>query len=346
MPKFLAPHKSGPHRHAATTLYRALLRSTTSSPLAAPARTALTTLIKHRFRHNRHNASYRLLGPLFEHAYGVLDRLDLSRAGTEEAREEARTWLDGYLDKGENRNLLERIRVEGSEAWVAARGEEEERKRREAPRFERPGEGVWRRPLPLERLRARGEDADGGGEQGGEGKGEGRPRRKIPVLYSANKIPVLRFTKPQPRGLSLYLNSRIEQRQRRIDRAAGLGEMVALARLEDSWDEMMGEEHGVGIGEEQESGKVEEEEGDTWAGPYQRALEEVKGLLEQEAQKNIKRAKRYVALIDKEKACKEQERKDRVMERNRRALERKARKWNAEGVYDENQGRHLSRDAQ
>lgn len=282
----------------------------------------------------------------------MLDRLDLCRAGTEEAREEARTWLDGYLDKRENRNLLERIRVERSEAWVAARGEEEERKRREAPRFERPGEGVWRRPLPLERLRARGGDVDGGGEQGGrgeqgdEGRGEGRPRRKIPVLYSANKIPVLRFTKPQPRGLSLYLNSRIEQRQRRIDRAAGLGEMVAFARLEDSWDEMMGEEYGIGFGEEQESGKVQEEEGGTWAGPYQRALEEVKGLLEQEAQKNIKRAKRYVELIDKEKACKEQERKDRVMERNRRALERKARKWKAEGLYDENRGRHLSRDAQ
>ncbi|KAF4556965.1 Hypothetical protein D9617_1g088470 [Elsinoe fawcettii] len=351
MPKFLVPHKHGPHRIAAISLYRALLRSTSLSPISSPQQDDLKTLIRSRFKRNRLNASHRLLGPLFNHAYSVLDALDLSRSQHVATREGAVKMLGRYLGQKRNRTLLERMRYEAGEECKGLQEKERERKRREAPVFEDRGR-IWRRPLAFSELTAQGsvEMSEGGskgttekGAVGARGQDDqvntGKrevmkriPRRHIPVLFSANKIPVLRFTKPQPRSLSLFLQSRIEQRQRRNDRAIALSHVLRVAEGEDLWDQILEAEHGV---TDEVHGKTVLEHG--WAGPARGALQEVYDYLETEKSKNAARAKKYVALIDKEKALRQKERQEKVAARNSEVWDRKVERWKAQGVYDEKQ---------
>ncbi|PNS19910.1 Acetolactate synthase small subunit, mitochondrial [Sphaceloma murrayae] len=386
---------------SAKALYRALLRSAASSPLPSQDATSLRELVQYRFRRNRYNASTTKLKGLFDDGYRVLDQLDLSRAsrsrahdgavplerydsaigqdgggqapentsdpgarGVIDAEADATAWLASYVREERNARLLQKIRFERSDEGRRRNEAEAERRRREAPRFDRPGEAVWRRPLRVDQLRHRtrpGGDVEGSsggvvalpGETGGrvptEDAGDTeqesgkltdvftRPRRKVPVLFSAQRIPVLRFTKPQPKSLSLFLISRIEQRQRRIDRAAGIANMIAIARGEDLWDSILEEDHGVPPDdhESEQTTSLWRSGEQTWAYPHEEALEQVKDYLELEAKKIAARVRMYVDIVDREKELKEQERKERVMERNRRAFERKTERWKAEGVYVE-----------
>ena len=148
-------------------------------------------------------------------------------------------------------------------------------------------------------------------------------KRKVPVLVSANKIPFLRFGKPQPETLSRYFKSRVVQRQRRMDRRERLEELLGVARAEDAWDGLvrrLGVRDGDGGGGK---GKGRLGMEGSWGVEVEGALREVKGLMEREGEKNRRMAEVMVGIVDGERALAEKERKERVRVRN---MERRKRK--------------------
>lgn len=145
-------------------------------------------------------------------------------------------------------------------------------------------------------------------------------KRRVPVLISANKIPVLRLTKPQPASLSHYIKSRIVDRQKRQDRKASLEDQLQLARWEDDWDDILSQK-----GVRQPKSKQE----GTWSREVFLLLKETLKKIEEEGRKNREMAERMVKIVDREKELAEIERKARRREKNE---ERRRRKAERDGV--------------
>jgi hypothetical protein len=127
-------------------------------------------------------------------------------------------------------------------------------------------------------------------------------KRHIPVLFSANNIPILRIKKPQPENLSGFIKNRITQRQRRHDRRHWLMEQIEFAKYEDLWDEIVESEVGAG-------GEVWEEP--TWAEEFEIAKGEVDYYIRQEGRKNAAMAAKMQGIVDRETEMFEREKAER-----------------------------------
>lgn len=67
--------------------------------------------------------------------------------------------------------------------------------------------------------------------------------RKVPILASANGIPFLRLTKPQPAALSRVLRQKLARRNLRFHDKIELGNYwLPLAKQEDEWDALLTEQ--------------------------------------------------------------------------------------------------------
>lgn len=65
-------------------------------------------------------------------------------------------------------------------------------------------------------------------------------QRQVPRIASANGIPFLRLTKPQPAALSRVLRQKLARRVERFHRRVELQNYwLPLARQEDEWDELI-----------------------------------------------------------------------------------------------------------
>ena len=173
MPSFLIPRHVTAHRLAATALYRSLLHQ--CRRLAPIHGDELQNIVRNRFKQTQHVHSYRRLRLAFQAGYEAIDYLDAAVAGDEESAR--------YL-----RELVGR-----APGKVRKAAEPRPRQQRVTSTTNAPGQGALERelasrPRPLEELSG---------------------KRKVPVLYSANKITILRFTKPQPNSLSSYIENRI-----------------------------------------------------------------------------------------------------------------------------------------
>jgi len=64
--------------------------------------------------------------------------------------------------------------------------------------------------------------------------------RHVPIMASANGVPFLRVTKPQPPALSWILNHRIDQKTAIFDLKIELGNWwLPMAKQEDEWDALV-----------------------------------------------------------------------------------------------------------
>lgn len=64
--------------------------------------------------------------------------------------------------------------------------------------------------------------------------------RKVPIIASANGIPFLRLTKPQPPALSRVLRQKLERRITRFHKKVELTNYwLPIASHEDEWDVLM-----------------------------------------------------------------------------------------------------------
>ncbi|KAK3698451.1 hypothetical protein LTR37_016922 [Vermiconidia calcicola] len=292
-PTHLVPRKSGAHRLAAIALYRALLTQSRAAPLAANQRNELQNLVRNRFKRSQHVHSIRRLKVSFEAGYEGLDCLDAAVAGEGESI--------AYLAQ-----LLEKA---PSQAKAAPPSPKKVVKTEKNGEPMTPKISLFDRPLPLSQLSG---------------------KRHVPVLFSANHIPVLRLEKPQPESLSRKIRQRIERRQKWHDQRHRLEDEREIARREDEWDRLVGEEYDIGESNDSVSmvdamragalgGSVEPK----WTDAVDEGLEAVQGKLREERERNRVVAEKMQAVVDRERELFEREKLERKEEKVRERLERK-----------------------
>ncbi|GAM83555.1 hypothetical protein ANO11243_015430 [Dothideomycetidae sp. 11243] len=269
-------------------------RSPAPSPLTQDAHLSIKALIQHRFRRNVTCQSKALLQRAFTSGWRVLDALEDATTGSAAGA----AYLSAMLAEPRTQSYLNRIRAEEA----APRAQKPSPR---APIFAHPDEGLRERPRKLEDLKPR--------------EGTGQARRTVPVLFSANKIPVLRLDKPQPPALSTYIESLIALRARRWLRVEDYEVLIETGAREDDWDEIL-----------HQGSNVQKRKG-SWSEAGLMARDEVMAALDRRDELSSQRAKWYIRIVDEETALKEKERKDRVMERNKKAFERKKVRYQAAG---------------
>ncbi|KAH7080316.1 hypothetical protein BKA63DRAFT_407758 [Paraphoma chrysanthemicola] len=204
MPRFLPPIKSTQHRVAAIALYRALLSRCSSAPLTDDERVPLRNAIRNKFRRNRKLSSPYLLGLSFKAGYEALD----------------------YLDEVSNGNSTSAGMLSQLIAGLS----------HSLTRTPRP-RTVSQPSIPKERLASLPpERAVLNVRPYAQTSGP----RHVPMIASANGVPFLRLTKPQPPALSRMLRQRLETKQRMFDTKVMLANWwLPVAKQEDDWDALL-----------------------------------------------------------------------------------------------------------
>jgi len=290
MPRHLLPRNSGAHRIAAIALYCALLTQCRAlSAVQQRQRDELQNIVRNRFKQARYEQSVKRLRIHFEAGYEAIDHLDAAVAGDEGSR--------GYIVE-----LLDRApeRVKQAPPVVLPkklqRGVEKRQKREDREKGQPMQKlSLFDRPLPLEKLSG---------------------RRHVPVLFSAQKIPVLRLTKPQPENLSGYLAHRQRVRQKRHDTRHRLDDELEIARSEDRWDSLVAAELPEG----------ERTVEPAWSAAVSLAKKELGEKLEQEKRKNREMGVKMQGVVDRERELSEKEKGERRRAKRERWLA-KLKEW-------------------
>ncbi|EUC50174.1 hypothetical protein COCMIDRAFT_82785 [Bipolaris oryzae ATCC 44560] len=206
MPRFLEPKKSTQHRVAAIALYRALLLRCSSAPLPDDDRVSLRNAVRNKFRRNRKIQSPYQLGLSFKAGYETLDHLDASTAGD-----------------AASTSILTRMVAQLPRALIRAppvrRTEDESSKE--------PKERLACLPPEKAVLNVRPYAKTSG-------------PRHVPIMSSANGIPFLRLTKPQPPALSRVLRQRLQRKIQLFDTKVLLSNWwLPMCQQEDEWDTLI-----------------------------------------------------------------------------------------------------------
>ncbi|KAK2755930.1 E2 ubiquitin-conjugating protein mms2 [Arachnomyces sp. PD_36] len=127
-------------------------------------------------------------------------------------------------------------------------------------------------------------------------------RRRVPVLVSARGVPFLRIKKPQPRSLSRAINSKLDRRFKRVQTRERLEGELDMARLEDKWDEMVGETVT-----------------DSWSVPILESIREVDQKIKIGDEKNGQLARKMWGVVLKERELAEKEKQERLELKKQRA---------------------------
>ncbi|KAH9865550.1 hypothetical protein J1614_009135 [Plenodomus biglobosus] len=253
MPRFLRPKQSTEHRVAAFALYRALLSRCSSTPLPDDDRTSLRNAIRNKFRKNRKVESPYQLGLSFKAGYEVLDHMDASVTGD-----------------AASQSLLQRMISRIPPAL----------KRKPQPRRistpEPPKERLATLPPERAVLNVRPYAKTSG-------------PRHVPILASANGVPFLRFTKPQPPALSRILRQRLQRKIDLFDMKVLLANWwLPLCKQEDMWDTLI-------------NAQLKEPADNTrWADAVRLAEQENMEAHHKDLQKDIDVTKKMQKIIDKE----------------------------------------------
>ena len=280
MPTLVLPWHNTPHRLAVFALYRALLSQSRRLPSTSPEqRDALQNIVRNRFKQSQHSPSHTRLKVSFEAGYEAIDRLDAAVGGDEGSQ-------NYILD------LLERTPAKVKEPKPAPPLSRKKRRTdavdHEGRNTEKPRLSLFDRPIPLEKLSG---------------------KRHVPVLFSANRIPVLRIKKPQPASLSRFIRQRIEQRQEWHDRRHRLTGERHIACCEDEWDSLMSEATGTTLEGPMLAGEDGEEP--DWEDAIIDASADVQEKLNAESAKYKVMAEKMQAVVDREQALYDQEKKER-----------------------------------
>lgn len=281
MPKHIIPWRNTPHRVAAIALYRALLsQSQLLTSATNEQRHALQNIIRNRFKQSQYVQSPRLLKVSFEAGYEAVDYLDAAIGGDDDSR----AYILDLLERSPARVKQPKPTplVSNKKKVSSPAGPQD------GEAIERPRTKLFDRPLPLEKLSG---------------------RRHVPVLFSANHIPVLRIKKPQPESLSRYIYQRIAQRQKWHDRRNMLMEDLNIARLEDQWDELIS----YNARALKDSILYGDSESETqWQHAIREAALDVDEKIKAESVKYKVMAEKMQAVVDREQALYDEEKRART----------------------------------
>ena len=137
-------------------------------------------------------------------------------------------------------------------------------------------------------------------------------KRHVPKLVNANRVPILRFKKPQSPFLSRIIRDTVKTREARLSLCVKLHDLLRYAHDEDEWDRILSKQ--VKIRQ-----KNPEEH---WSSETQRALNDVVSLQTAAGNKRVAIAAQMQAIIEKEKELAMEE-KSRIQ--NEKYMVRKAK---------------------
>ncbi|KAJ9663776.1 hypothetical protein H2201_005497 [Coniosporium apollinis] len=282
MPRFLVPKRSGEHRAACIALYRALLTQCAAVPISDDKRSALRNIARNKFRANRELHSTRLLKLGFHAGYEALGLLDASASGDTAAT----TKIDTLLSK--------------TPARLTRPPKKPTAKSRKPTPDHLPPEAKTLDVCP-------------------------RPTvsgiRGVPKLVNAGGVPILRFKKPQPSGLSRLIKDKIQQRQDMFDRINAMQDIwIPLAEAEDAWDGILKERFGVT--DTQSQGLDSDEPG--WSDVMRQTVEQSFEWYDAQKEKVRNTAIRMQDIIDQEIELVRQEKAVRAEKRRGEKLARRA----------------------
>lgn len=115
--------------------------------------------------------------------------------------------------------------------------------------------------------------------------------RHVPVLVNANRVPFLRFKKPQSAFVSRIIRDTVKARERRAILSLKLNDQIPVADAEDEWDYLLFNDFGV----------VDGDPGTTWSSEVQRAHKENHTLQLRAVQKRTEIASQMHEIVEKEK---------------------------------------------
>jgi hypothetical protein len=119
--------------------------------------------------------------------------------------------------------------------------------------------------------------------------------RRVPVLASANGIPFLRLTKPQPASLSRVLRQKLARRMETFHARIELQNYwLPLAQQEDEWDELVAAEGEKGMEQGAEEGR--------WVDVVLKAREENVEVYEEWSRRDRGIVKKMQGIVDRETA--------------------------------------------
>ncbi|KAF2199875.1 hypothetical protein GQ43DRAFT_419289 [Delitschia confertaspora ATCC 74209] len=265
MPRFLLPKRSSSHRIAAIALFRALLSQCSSAPISPERRSALGNAIRHQFRKHKDLQSPYQLQTTFQAGYELLDRLDEAAAGNLSSTRFVKTIVDKIPDHIAHPKPRRKVRPKTPK-----------------PRALLPKKKSILETRPYPKVTG---------------------KRHIPILATANGIPFLRITKPQPTNLSRALRHKINIRNNNFVERTLLGNYwMPLAIQEDQWDDI--------LDRNTELSHIERE-GGSWQAVVHDAFTNNRIVFEKMVADNISIAKRMQDLIDQEKILAGQEEEER-----------------------------------
>lgn len=125
-------------------------------------------------------------------------------------------------------------------------------------------------------------------------------RRHIPKLVSATGIPFLRFKKPQSPFLGRVLRDKFHQRINNVSQMRAMNELHEVAVLEDIWDKVLHQMHGL------PAGPMAGEE--TWEQGIDYSRTAIWKKLKMQERKRVDTAQRMQKIVDEEKELARKER--------------------------------------
>lgn len=148
-------------------------------------------------------------------------------------------------------------------------------------------------------------------------------RRRVPKLVNANRVPLLRFKKPQSPFVGRIIRDTIDTRERRITLAEQLDKQLPMAVDEDEWDKILFDQFGL-------------EDDQPWSYEVRVAIKENGTLQAAATQKRIDLAAKMHSIVQQEKALATEEKlRIRDEKHQRRKANRLARRVQSMPVAEE-----------
>ncbi|KAI1616048.1 hypothetical protein EDD36DRAFT_414959 [Exophiala viscosa] len=302
MPHLNLARKSGAHRLACLSLYRALLRECggVSQALGAEAnhdtKQTLRSLVGYRFQEDRDLQSPTQIVNGITAGHDFLDLLRSCSAKAADSLNHLGVLLESMTLQAEQTAA---VREKLASHWKPpppsrARHHEHIKKVKNPANYvsDPSSPRIFQYPQPLSQIRT--------------------GVRKPPNLIITQGIPILKYSGPQPVLLNRVIKNKVKVGLKRFKQHEEMEEAAHLAECEDDWDHILSKRHG--IGDAKALGRNKNHEA-TWRQTFVDADNELTDKYIDQQRKHAHLGKRLWQIVLAERDLKEKERREAKHER-------------------------------
>ncbi|EXJ82139.1 hypothetical protein A1O1_08208 [Capronia coronata CBS 617.96] len=307
MPRSIVPKKSGLHRSACLSLYRALLRECKRLPTAGACGHTnslpgiIESLVRYRFEADRTIQSPTQICHGMEAGRGFLDLLQSCNHKSGEAFIRLGQVLESVSLQAENTALLRRRlascwkpppphRAKYLENIKKVKLKDNHLSNPDQPR-------IFEHPRPLSEVKA--------------------GVRKVPNLIVTQDVPILKYPGPQPVLLNRVIKQKALWGVKTFQQHKELENAAHLADCEDDWDAILYRDHRIiPPGDKLLKGTVGVDralagsQGGTWAGTFRQADQELELKAHERGRKHAELGRKLWQIVLDERELKEKERRE------------------------------------